>query len=63
MINMKFKTEKYRALKTTCKGNFRPDGNYLLIVNYDLLYYSSNNYIVITVIMLLTLNNSAVLRI
>jgi len=29
MINMKYKTEKYIALKkTTRKGNFRPDGNY-----------------------------------
>ena len=37
-INMKYKTEKYIAIKTTCKGNFRPGGNYLLIVNYSLLY-------------------------
>ena len=38
MINMKYKTEKYTALKTTHKGNFRPNGNYLLIVKYDFLY-------------------------
>ena len=26
MINMKYKTERYIALKTTHKGNFRTDG-------------------------------------
>ena len=37
MINMKCKTEKYIAVKTTRKGNFRPTGNYILIVNYGLI--------------------------
>ena len=41
------------------KGHFRPDGNYLLIVNYHLWYVRSNNYIIINVpnvIILLTLS-------
>ena len=43
----------------TRKGHFRPDGNYLLIVNYHPWYLRSNNYIIINVpnvIMLLTLS-------
>ena len=63
MINMKFKTEKYIALKNNTQRKFQARWKLFIEVNYDLLYYSSNNYIILTVIMLLTLNNSAVLRI
>ena len=63
MINMKFKTEKYIALKNNTQRKFQARWKLFIEVNYDLLYYSSNNYIILTLIMLLTLNNSAVLRI
>ena len=63
IINMKYKTEKYIALKNNMQGNFRPDGNYLLIVNYHLLYHRLKiilSMLVPDVIMLSTLNNSSV---
>ena len=60
---MKFKTEKYIALKNNTQRKFQARWKLFIEVNYDLLYYSSNNYIILTVIMLLTLNNNAVLRI
>ena len=63
IINMKYKTENYIALKTIRKQKFRPDGIYLLIVNYHLLYHRLKiilSTLVPNIIMLLTLNNSAV---
>ena len=62
IINMKYKTANYIALKNIRKGNFRPDGKYMLIINYHLLYHRLKiilSTLVPDVVMLLTLNNSA----
>ena len=59
VINMKYKTEKYIAVKNNAQRNFRPDGKYLLISNYDLLYQRLN-YCFYQLIMLLTLINGVV---